>query len=158
MIRVVALSLVMLVLPGCLEQRVVDPTPLPIERLVPPGTGNVSGLQDPLRVVVREPAEFESLWKMAWGAEPSRPLPEVDFSTHMVLAVALGGRSTGGYTIQVAEVLPEGDGLEARVVSTAPGKNCAVTLALTQPVDFVSVPVRAGTVRFEESAVVTDCR
>jgi hypothetical protein len=151
-------ALLALLLPGCFERSTVVPAPVPVERLTPSGSGFYTGLRESLRVVVRDPAEFEKLWKMAWTFEPAPPLPQVDFGTHMVLVVAMGERSSGGYAIQVTDALRDGAGLEAHVRSTVPGAGCAVSAAMTQPADFVSVPVRAALVQFKEARQVTDCR
>jgi hypothetical protein len=156
--RASVLVLFALVLPGCLEKAPVSPDPLLIERLTPTGRAYHSGLRDPLRVVVRDAAGLETLWKLAYGDESTgSPLPEVDFETHLVLAVALGERPTGGYAIRVGEVVPVADGLEARIEVTAPGRACAVSLAFTQPVDFVALPVRTGTVRFVDVPRIMQC-
>jgi hypothetical protein len=148
------LATLSLLLPGCLDDHTRVIGPLPIERLTPLGGANYSGLAGSLRVVVRDPVDFAELWKRAW---PERPVPSVDFATRTVLAVAMGERATGGYSIEVAAVTAENGRLVALVRSIAPGPGCAVTMALTQPVDFVSVPARAVTVRFDERHAATSC-
>jgi hypothetical protein len=149
--------LALLMCPGCLHENVLQPTPVPLEHLNPAYAGTYSGLRDSLRVVVRDAQTFATLWNRAWTYTPAPGVPEVDFATHVVLVVALGERSSGGYSIQVTEVASEGYGLRALVCSTAPGGGCAVTLALTQPVDFVSVPAHGAAVRFVEERRTTHC-
>lgn len=143
-----------LLVPGCLDEHVVRPDPVPIERLTPAYRSTYSGLREYTRAVVRDSATFATLWKTTW---PDEPVPAVDFGSHTVLLVAMGERSSGGYSIQVGEVASEGYGLRAVVRSTAPGSGCAVTLALTQPVDCVSIPVVGAAARFVEESKVTRC-
>lgn len=145
----------LVLLPGCLDENALAPGPLPIERLTPSGGAQSSGLADELRIVVREPISFAGLWKKAW---PERPVPDVDFGTHTVLVVAMGEKSSGGYSIRVAEVTAEADGVAARVVATTPGPGCAVPTVMTQPVDFVSIEARGLAVRFDEEHEVTPCK
>lgn len=150
--------LALLLVPGCFDENIVEPNPVAIERLNPPGAGTYSGMVDPAREVVRDAVAFETLWKKAWTYTPPPAVPEVDFATHVVLVVALGEQGSGGYSIRVTEVASEGYGLRATVRSTAPGKGCAVSLALTQPVEFVSVPASGAAIRFEEEQDVTPCK
>lgn len=140
--------------PGCLDEHVVRPTPLPVERLTPAYRSTYSGMHDHTRAVVRDAAAFATLWRTAW---PDEPVPTVDFATRTVLVVAMGEQSSGGFSIRVSEVASEGYGLRALVRSTAPGHGCAVTLALTQPVDFVSVPAVGMAIRFVEETGTTRC-
>ncbi len=150
--------LALLLVPGCLDESVVEPTPVAIERLNPANAGTYSGMLKPIRAVVRDAVTFENLWKAAWTFTPAPAVPEVDFATHVVLVVALGEQGSGGYAIQVAEVVSEGYGLRALVHSTAPGSGCAVTTALTQPVEFVGVAAKGAAIRFVEEQDITPCK
>ena len=141
-------------LPGCLDEDVVRPTPLPIERLTPAGGASFSGLTDSLRVVVGDAATFAQWWTAAW---PEEPLPDVDFGSHTVIVAAMGERSSSGFSIRVDEVLSEGYGLRVLVRTEVPGTSCSVATVMTQPTDFVSVAVRGKPVRFVEEREVTDC-
>jgi hypothetical protein len=150
--------LALVMVPGCLDESVIEPTPVAIERLNPASAGTYSGLTEPMRAVVRDAVTFANLWKAAWTFTPAPAVPEVDFATHVVLVVALGEQSSGGYAIRVAEVVSEGYGLRATVLSPAPGTACAVPTVMTQPVEFVSVPAKGAAVRFEEEQDVTPCK
>jgi hypothetical protein len=147
--------LTLLLVSGCLDEHVVQPTPVPIERLTPSSGAHFSGIRDYQRVVARDPTSFATWWKAAW---PDVPVPEVDFDAHMVLFAAMGERPSGGYTIQVTEVVSEGYGLCAVVRSTTPGSHCDVATVMTQPVDFVSIPAHGAAVRFVEVHEATSCK
>jgi hypothetical protein len=55
---------------------------------------NAGGIQDSLRVVVRDAAQLRSFWERATSRQVAPPpLPEVDFQREMVLVVAAGRRS-----------------------------------------------------------------
>lgn len=144
----------LLLLPGCLRETVVEPTPVPFARLTPAYRAGFSGLLDPERVVVRDAATLASWWTKAW---PELAVPEIDFGSRAVLIVAMGERSSGGYAIQVSEVVSQGDGFRATVLSTSPGRGCAVATVMTQPVDFVSIPARGKSVRFVEESKAANC-
>ena len=74
----------------------------------------------------------------------------------MVLAAAMGNRNSGGFTIAI-DRLSFGSEVLVDVLATSPGRNCAVTASLTQPVDAVVVSRTDAPVRFQESATVHDC-
>lgn len=52
---------------------------------------NSPGIQDSMRVVIRDPVTLEDLWQQATAAHEQRPtLPEVDFRREMLLLAAAG--------------------------------------------------------------------
>src|SRR4051812_24774009 len=59
-----------------------------------------SGFDQPARVVVRDAATWRLVWNQVFLRQtPVPPLPSVDFSREMIVVVALGSRSSGGYSI-----------------------------------------------------------
>jgi hypothetical protein len=118
-----------------------------------------SGLDKPARIVVRDDATWRTLWsQINLGGAPV-PLPAIDFSREMIVVVALGSRSTGGYSILLEDASAgANDGTAITVRSMSPGPGCGVTLAFTQPVDIARLPLRQGEVRFVERAQVFDCK
>jgi PrcB C-terminal len=118
-----------------------------------------SGFEQPVRLVIRDQAAWEAFWRtMQAGRSPIAPAPAVDFGTRMVVAVAMGMRNSGGYSIRVDWVAPGSSAeLTAHVTSTSPGERCAVTAALTQPVDAAVVPRDDRDVAFEDHSETHDC-
>jgi hypothetical protein len=142
---------------SCVEPRPTAPGAVPIEHLAPaPAIG--SNLREPARLVVEDETAWAEIWARAFGAgDAAPPRPSVDFARERVLVVALGERTSGGFSILVEGVLETSGGYVARVVSTAPGPRCAVITMMTQPVDVVRLPRAKGKVVFEERAKVDDC-
>ena len=53
--------------------------------------GTFSGLKDPLQEVIQNKKDFEDLWKKHVSVlVPQPPVPEVDFNTSVVVAIAIG--------------------------------------------------------------------
>jgi hypothetical protein len=76
----------------------------------------------------------------------------------MIVVVALGSRSTGGYSILIDGASEAANnGVAVIVDSSSPGTDCAVTEAFTQPVDIARMPLRDGAVRFVERSHVSNC-
>jgi hypothetical protein len=125
--------------------------------LVTVAQGLRSGESEPLECVVRTAAEWEALWKSHAGvpadlpAKPgAEPAPAVDWPTEMVVAVFLGTRSTGGYSVEIAGARREGDALIVEYVERQPGPGSIVTQALTSPFHIAKLPRHDGPVRFEK--------
>lgn len=52
---------------------------------------NGGGIQDSLRMTIRDAAQFQDVWRRATSTQPSPPpLPEIDFNRSMVLVVSTG--------------------------------------------------------------------
>jgi hypothetical protein len=116
-----------------------------------------SGIEDPLRVVIRDRDAWRDIWKRIHrplGELPS--LPEIDFSLEMVVVVALGARPTSGYGITVDRAYERDDQLEI-VVRRASQKHCGVFSMMTAPVDIVRLPKTKHTVVFRETDFVHVC-
>lgn len=139
-------------------------TPLTATRVTPeaPQASTTSGLHDYARVAVFDARTFGEQWTRAYSDRmPPPPAPAIDFAREFVLVAALGEHATGGYRIEIASVTARGGRIEARVVTSTPGKGCVVAAMMTQPLDVVRVPrPRAGEldVRFADTLVVRDCR
>lgn len=120
--------------------------PVPFETVqAPPG----SWTRGPARqVVVRSADEAK-----AAGLD-GLPAGAVDWEREMLVGVALGMRSTGGFSIRIVEVRRRTDAkgggafLEARVVSTEPAPEDVVTQAFTFPSHLIKLPRSAEPVRF----------
>ncbi len=118
-----------------------------------------SGLDDPLRVLIRDGEAWSQMWKRIHSRGwPLPPLPEIDFSREMVVVVALGARPTGGYGIIVDGAYERNDRLEIIIRKQTPGKTCFNTQSVTQPVDIVRLPKMERLVVFKEDEVVHECK
>jgi hypothetical protein len=117
-----------------------------------------SGLRDSLRTVIRDQAAFAELWARMYAPYGERPpVPDVDFDREMIVAAALGTRSSGGYAIYLDSATIAGDALVVHVRRVRPGSTCGATGALTEPVDLARAPRDARPVRFVEHSEVRQC-
>ena len=149
-----------LALAGCHSGDTLSVGALPIDRITP-FSGQpvfVSGLSQPLRMVIRDEATFSKVWTQAFGGmSPIPPLPTIDFRTQQVVVVALGSRATGGYRITVESAVADEHDVVIGVDAVSPGSGCGVPQMITAPADFVAIPISSRLVRFEDRATVHDC-
>lgn len=115
-------------------------TSLPFDTLF---TQYYSDLTEPTRRLIDRESELAAFWGRI---EDDVASPTVNFDQNVVVAAAMGERPTGGYTIGIEAVARNGDTLYARIRESSPGENCGTTLAFTQPVQAVRVPVTNVTV------------
>ncbi len=117
-----------------------------------------SGITSPTDLVVRDSAGWSTLWQLVHAnQDPVPPLPAIDFTREMILAVGLGTRSTGGYNVLLTAASEDSAGVNVQVVETSPGADCITTQALSQPVDLARAPRRDAPVRFSINRQVRDC-
>lgn len=118
-----------------------------------------SGLKDSLRLVVRDARTWTRVWNAVHaGVTPAPRVVAPDFGEEIAVVAALGQRRTGGYGIRVDSVARHAAGAVVYVTTTAPGRNCLTTQALTSPVHAVRVPRIEGRVAWRQRAVVENCR
>lgn len=99
------------------------------------------GIQQEQRMLVQSAEDWASLWKEIGSNQmPAPVLPEVDFSTQVLVTCFMGSRNTGGYVLEIQEVQTKGNTAYVSVKHTKPGPNCFVTEALTQPYHIVQLP------------------
>lgn len=121
-------------------------------------TTTQSLIEDRRRLLIDDEAEWTDFWSEFNGAiQPMPPLPEVDFSTHLIIAATMGQQSSGGFAIEVAEVYEEDGTLYPIIVEVSPGPSCVVPDVISAPAVAVRVE-RAGTeASFVEETEVTSC-
>ena len=116
-----------------------------------------SGFRDRARLIIRDRETWTRVWLRVTTSASSRPLPQVDFAEHMIVFAAMGGKPTGGYSIEIVQLYRRGADMYAVVRETSPGRGCAVTQALTAPVTAALVPRTSGRVFFVERTAQIHC-
>lgn len=102
--------------------------------------GYYSGHVEPVNYVINT----EEKWAEIWGK------PEVDFSKYTVIAVFMGEFPTGGYDIEVKNIIEHEDKIVVVVKKTSPEPGAIVTQAFTQPYHIVKIGKTNKPVVFED--------
>ncbi|HYE23364.1 MAG TPA: protease complex subunit PrcB family protein [Candidatus Paceibacterota bacterium] len=109
--------------------------------------------------LIQSQEELESALTLIHGNE--RPsLPPVDFEKNEVLAVFDGTHSTGGYDIQVAEIVDSQLTRTVHIKHLHPDENCSVPSVITSPYELVIVPKMRDTLHLThtDGVGVAPCR
>lgn len=117
---------------------------LPIREI---GRGDLSNIDSRTERLLRSSQEWTALWR---GHDFDGPVPPVDFSKEMVVAVFLGSQPTAGHAVQVTDVEARAEEVRIRYRVTRPAAGDLTAQVLTFPYHIVAVPRTAGTPRFEQ--------
>lgn len=92
------------------------------------------GFEDPAFRLVESEDELLQLWNQAWGSRLELPpVPDVDFQRETILAVFQGEQPTGGFGIEVSDVVVEGNDVFIDMQFVEPAPDAIVTQQLTSP-------------------------
>lgn len=130
---------------------VVPRTLVPFETI---DQGVDSGYREPGAHVVRTDVEWQQAWDRHTALvspKPARPL--INFGADLVIAVFLGERPTGGFTVTVTAITKRPDALHVLVEETVPSPDTMVTQALTVPYHFVRLKRTDLPIKFEFRAI-----
>ena len=115
-----------------------------------------SGLTQRRFEVITTTEDWVALWALTHApvTQPP-PLPPVDFTEEMVIAVASGEQSSGGHAITITRVAVSDEALEVWVEEAQPGTGQLVSQALCQPYHFVRTPRVTAGARFIVNRITT---
>jgi len=128
-------------------------TNLPVETLIKGQYASAFMGIDSSSYVLESQDSLNDLWYEVHGEEA----PELNFNASLVVGL-VHSFNTGGYTIEIDEILEMDDHVAVHATLTVPGAGCFVTMALTQPHHFVKTANVGKPVRFETNTVEFDCR
>lgn len=116
--------------------------------------GNYSHQPTQMFELVNNQPRLLQIWRNLDGRMP----PAIDFQEYAVIAVFMGERRTGGYSIIVEQAAREDGQLVIDVVMRTPGADCFTTQALTQPYHLVVIPAFKGPVEFRTRTMSISCQ
>jgi len=99
------------------------------------GEDSGSSLSTP--TVITDPSTWQSFWIEHAG---SRPLPDVDFESDMVVVGIVGPREEAGDSVEVRRILQIDDGTRTEVVERVPGDFCSPAARTHVPYHIVAAP------------------
>lgn len=138
--KILTLSLLMLVFTGCkinVINNVKVDAAVAFEILKQDAYG---GRDKESTVIIKTQAELDGLYKeLGWSS-----VPKIDFVQNNVIALFMGEKSTGGYSIGVRKVAVVDGTVVVKVLKTSP--EGMATMAITAPYCIVAVPKSDKTV------------
>jgi hypothetical protein len=104
--------------------------------------GFYSGVKEPLQIIIRDQAEWKSLWQRHTSIKGNQPpAPVIDFGDQIVVAVFLGEKPTGGYQISFITAERINGVLTVSFSEKEPPPGAITTQAFTQPFHIARVAI-----------------
>ena len=102
--------------------------------------GAFSGVREAKQEVIKGQAAWDKFLSAHQANAKSAPqIPAVDFAKEMVIAVTMGRKSSGGYSIEIIGVEAAANRLKISVKRNSPVPGAITITALTAPFHFVAV-------------------
>jgi PrcB C-terminal len=108
--------------------------------------GAQSNVDDRLTASARTAAEWTTLWKKH---NVDKPLPRVDFSKEMVVAVFMGSRPTAGFSVEIVAAVERDGKLVVSYKEAQPAPGGITAQVLTAPYHIAAVAKSSLPVTFE---------
>ncbi len=100
----------------------------------------VNGFTNPQIWVIKEPKALQKIYKkINTSKKPKYALPKVDFNTATIVAIFMGEKNTGGYSVKVTSVVENENEITVKIKETHPKPNEIVTMIITQPFTIVKI-------------------
>jgi hypothetical protein len=109
--------------------------------------GAQSNIDSTRQAVARTEAEFVALWK---AHNYEKPAPAVDFTREMVVAVFMGSRPTGGFSVEIVSAAERGGEIVVGYRERLPSADAMTAQVLTSPYHIAAIPKSEKAVRFEK--------
>lgn len=119
------------------------------------GATTYDGPREAKRMVARTPEELRSVTGVFGRDIVAKVVPAsgFDFGAYMLVAISLGQQPTGGYGVQIKEVIRRDDILYVHYQERIPSQRATVPQVLTAPFHIKVLPRRdGGKVLFERVA------
>ena len=89
--------------------------------------------------VVKDKEGFNQLLDLVGNENLAITVEDIDFSEDMVVAVFMGEKPTGGYSIKIQDVLKNKDNLEFLIKVEEPGPDDMVAQVITSPYHIIKL-------------------
>ncbi|MFH1637649.1 MAG: protease complex subunit PrcB family protein [Candidatus Woesearchaeota archaeon] len=102
-----------------------------------------------LNYVITDNQSWKDLWMEVKSATvPDSRLPRIDFDKEMVIGVFMGNRSTGGYSVEITNLIEKDDSLEVYVCENTPKVGGMRTMGFSQPYHVIKSEKSEKEVKF----------
>jgi len=108
--------------------------------------GSYNTITEKQERIVKSSAEWADLWTEMFPTEMIASA--INFDERMVIAVFMGEKNTGGYSIMIDNIVEK---------DTYPGIGCAVIQVLTQPYYIVELPKSDKEIKFVYGRETSNC-
>jgi len=133
-----------------------DESNVPFEVLL---ESNFSSVSDKRHLLIKNSEDYQKLMSEVYANLDQMPrIPDADFTKNYIIAVFMGPRSTGGYSVSIDKIKESSSRITVYTVENSPGKNCVVTQGESRPYIIVRIPKIDKEVKFKTKEIIKDCQ
>jgi len=121
-------------------------------------SGNNSSSEVYKTMVINNQEELIEAWSLffvKFNRKP--PIPNIDFTSKTLVAVFLGERNNGGYSIKIKSVIKTNDKIAIVTEETKPGSSCMSTSVMVYPFQLIEIPKTNKPFAFTKTITINDC-
>ncbi|MFV1951057.1 MAG: protease complex subunit PrcB family protein [Nitrospinota bacterium] len=112
--------------------------------------GYYSAYTEPLKLVIKTEEQWKEVWTKVHALQfPEPELPKIDFEKDMIIAVFMGERRSGGFSIEIKNIVKTDKEVVVEVEERRPDPGSIVTMALTRPYHMLVVKTSSLPLRFQ---------
>jgi hypothetical protein len=102
--------------------------------------------------------ELSAVWLNLFAKYDRKPpIPIIDFENKMLIAIALGKRNSGSYSIQVKSILETKNGININASENKPGASCNTSSVMVYPFQLIEIPRTAKKITCTKTVEVNEC-
>ncbi len=155
-LTIISILLLFFAFESCKSTKVVDNrTSVSFNEI---GSGANSNYTEFTTIEIRTFEELSKVWVNFYAKYDRKPpIPNIDFDKSMLLAVALGEKSNGSYSVKIISVLEMKKNIAVTTEENKPGSSCNSTSMMVYPFHLVEIPTTKKPFLFEKSIKVNEC-
>lgn len=110
------------------------------------------GLIDSKFIVIEDVKSLDEVYDLlSKGKSPKLEAPKINFDNETIIALFLGEKTSGGYSISVEKVVNYKDSIVVNYKTETPKKGEMVTSVMTQPYCIIKMPKTLKTIVFNKN-------
>lgn len=117
-----------------------------------------SGFLEKKQQIITTSNAYDETWSELFSNYMKKPpIPTINFETSMVILVAMGEKSNGGYSTNVKSIIETENQLIITVEEKIPAKNCMTTSVIVHPAQLIEIPVTSKEITFKIVEQIYNC-
>jgi hypothetical protein len=102
--------------------------------------------------------ELSNVWGNFFAKYDRKPpIPSIDFEKNRLIAVALGERNSGSYSIQVISILETKNNINIVIKENKPGPSCTTSSVMVYPFQLIEIPQPSKPITYTKTVKVNEC-
>lgn len=117
-----------------------------------------SGFLTKKQQIITETNEYNEVWGELFSNYMKKPpIPTINFEAKMVILIAMGEKTNGGYSTRVKSITENEDEISILIEEKIPAKNCMTTSVMVYPSQLIEMPTTSKKIIFKVEETIYSC-